>query len=228
MNGITETKSEPCDVAILYRDDHYIAVVKPSGMIVHRGSGHDDVTVHDIVRDSIIGAPLFGLHRLDRGTSGVLLFALDSEAASHFQGQINSGSVWKRYLTLVRGPMLDPVIVDHAISTRGGDKRVPAITEFRPISHFERWSLVEAIPRTGRLHQIRKHLKHICHPIIGDVIYGKGEINRFFREHYGLHRLALHAAELRFTSMQSESITIRADMPADLATPLKMLRVWPV
>jgi tRNA pseudouridine65 synthase len=215
-------------VTVLYRDDHFIAVNKPSGMIVHRGWGHDEVTVHDIVRDDVIGAPIFGLHRLDRGTSGVLLFALDSETASHFQRQIDAGSVWKRYLTLVRGPMLEPVVVDHAISTRGGSRRVPAVTEFSPIAHFERWSLVEAIPRTGRLHQIRKHLRHLSHPVVGDVLYGKGEVNRFFREQYGLCRLALHAAELRFTSMQSESIAICADMPPDLATPLELLQVWPI
>lgn len=216
------------NVEVLYRDEHYIAVNKPSGMIVHRGWGQDHVTVHDIVRDQIIGAPIFGIHRLDRGTSGVLVFALDSQSAAHFQRQIDCGTVWKRYLTLVRGPMREPVIVDHAISTRGGNMRVDAITEFTPLSHFERWSLVEAIPHTGRLHQIRRHLKHLSHPVVGDVLYGKGDVNRLFREKYGLHRLALHASELQFTSMDSDAITICAAMPADLATPLNMMQIWPI
>jgi len=105
---------------------------------------------------------------------------------------------------------------------------VPAVTEFKPLAHRQRWSLVEAIPRTGRLHQIRRHLRHLSHPVVGDVLYGKGDVNRFFREEYGLRRLALHAAELRFTSMESESITIRADMPSDLASPLEKLQVWPL
>ncbi len=215
-------------VAVLYRDEHFIAVNKPSGMVVHRGWGHDDVTVSDVVRDAIIGAPVFGLHRLDRGTSGVLLFALDSATAAQYQQQIYAESIFKRYVTLVRGPMRDAVIVDHPISTRGGRKRVPAVTEFKPLTHFERWSLVEAIPRTGRLHQIRRHLKHLSHPIVGDVLYGKGEVNRYFREQYGLHRMALHAAELRFTSMNSESITVCADMPPDLAIPLEAMQIWPI
>ena len=75
---------------------------------------------------------------------------------------------------------------------------MPAVTAFRRLAIFERYALVEARPRTGRRHQIRRHFKHLSHPLIGDVRYGKGEHNRLFRERFGLHRLALHALELAF------------------------------
>ena len=97
---------------------------------------------------------------------------------------------------------------------------MPAVTAFRRRHVFERWSVVEARPATGRLHQIRRHLKHITHPIVGDVNYGKGDINRLFRERFGLRRLALHAAELRFVDpFGGGERVIRAGLPEDLARP---------
>ncbi|HEY9785406.1 MAG TPA: pseudouridine synthase, partial [Candidatus Obscuribacterales bacterium] len=96
----------------------------------------------------------------------------------------------------VRGPMKEACVLDHPIPAYPGGDRVRAVTEFTPLGHFERWSLIKVRPLTGRLHQIRRHLKHLSHPIVGDVRYGKGEINRMFRESYGLHRLCLHAYKL--------------------------------
>lgn len=184
------------ELTVLYRDDCMIAVNKPSGMIVHRGWDNDPVTACDIVRDDLIHAPVFAAHRLDRSTSGVLLFALNAETARSLQKQMEVGGFQKRYLALVRGPMKEGCVLDHPIPKEKYHVRVPAVTEFIPLSHKDRWSLVEARPRTGRLHQIRRHLKHLSHPIVGDVRYGKGDVNRFFRENYSLNRLALHALEL--------------------------------
>jgi len=102
-----------------------------------------------------------------------------------------------------------------------GGARVPAVTEFRRLATFERYALVEARPRTGRFHQIRRHFKHLSHPLIGDVRYGKGEHNRLFRERFGLHRLALHALELAFEHPGTgEPLRIVAPVPEDLAGPL--------
>jgi tRNA pseudouridine65 synthase len=203
-------------LSVLYQDEFMIAVCKPSGMIVHRGWDNDPVTAADIVRDQIVKAPVFAAHRLDRGTSGVLLFALDAETARILQKQNEAAEFKKRYLALVRGPMKEACILDHAIPKEKHHVRVPAITEFTPISHVDRWSLVEARPITGRLHQIRRHLKHLSHPVVGDVRYGKGDINRFFRETYDLNRLALHAFELSLKNRYDEKISIRAPLTDDL------------
>jgi tRNA pseudouridine65 synthase len=100
----------------------------------------------------------------------------------------------------------------------------PAITDVQRLEQLGRYAWVEARPRSGRLHQIRRHLKHISCPIIGDVKYGKGEHNRLFREHYGLSRLALHAARLQLRGLNDEPIQIEASLPPDLAQAVEMLR----
>jgi tRNA pseudouridine65 synthase len=215
---------EFAELPVVYRDKNLIAVVKPSGMAVHRGWSDDAITAADVVRDQIIGAPVHALHRLDRATSGVLLFALDSATAKVLSLQFESCSVSKRYLALVRGPMNEPCILDHPVPRRDGCHRVDAHTEFQPLGHIDRWSLVEARPRTGRLHQIRRHLKHLSHPIVGDVRYGKGDINRMFREEFGLHRLALHAFELGINH-DDRLLVLRAPLPPDLYEPMTKLGI---
>lgn len=208
---------------VIYRDDRLIAVNKPSGTIVHRGWGLDDVTVYDIIRDQIIGAPVYALHRLDRGTSGVLLFALDSDAARIMQANLDAAEVRKTYVALVRGPMREACTVNHAIKQREKDERIDAVTEFEPVEHVDRWSLIHARPITGRTHQIRLHLKHLSHPIVGDVRYGKGDINRHFRETYNLHRMALHCRSLVIRNVDRCVIELKAPLPADLMKPFHQI-----
>lgn len=212
-------------IDVLYRSDTLIAVAKPAGMLVHRGWAQDDVTVADIVRDDVVGAQVHAIHRLDRGTSGVLLFALDPETAKNLQEMLpDPARFQKEYIALVRGPMRQPCVLDYAIPKKPGGARVDALTEFTPLLHKDRWTLVEARPRTGRLHQIRRHLKHLSHPIIGDVLYGKGPINRFFRETYGLTRMALHAKKVVLTLPEGR-VEIEAPMPDDLRQPLESLGI---
>jgi tRNA pseudouridine65 synthase len=213
---------------LVYRDERILAVNKPAGMLVHRGMDKDKVTVADIVRDELVGRPVHAAHRLDRGTSGILLFALDKEAARCFQRQFAGGEIAKRYLALVRGPMTEPCDLDHPVPCDRGGIRVPAFTSFRPLAHSGRWSIVEANPRTGRLHQIRRHLKHLSHPVVGDVRYGKGDVNRFFREQYGLNRLALHALSLEFSHPNGHRMELSAQLPRDLSDPLEKLGLWPL
>jgi tRNA pseudouridine65 synthase len=215
-------------VTVLYRDQRLIAVSKPSGMIVHRGWGLDAMTVADIVRDQFVGSPIHAIHRLDRGTSGVLLFALDPDAARLVQAEFEAGRVVKRYLALVRGPMVESCVLDHPVPQRDGGERVAALTEFRPLAHSDRWSLVEARPRTGRLHQIRRHLKHLSHHVVGDVRYGKGDVNRFFRDNYDLSRLALHAFTMELKCPDGNRLLLQADVPPDLSVALEKLGVWPL
>jgi len=159
---------------------------------------------------------VYPVHRLDRGASGAVLFALDKEAARAFSEAW--GEADKRYLAITRGHPPEHVVIDHAIPKAPGEARIAAVTEIWRRETFGRYALVEARPHTGRLHQIRRHLKHIACPLIGDVRYGKGEHNRWFREHYALSRLALHAAALRFVHpVTGLLVTVRAPLTGSFA-----------
>lgn len=212
---------------IIFLDDHLVAVDKPAGMMVHRGLTRDPVVLMTAVRD-LVGRYVYPVHRLDRGASGVLCFALTREAARGMHRMFAGGEVSKRYLAIVRGTTPETGVIDHAISPREGAAKAPAVTEFRRLHAFRvevedegpypwLYSMVEARPRTGRLHQIRRHLKHINHPLVGDVRYGKGEHNRLFRDRFGLHRLALHALSLEFPHpVSGVPVSVAAPVPADL------------
>ncbi len=213
----------PPDLPVLYQDDVLLAVDKPAGLAVHRGAARDRTVALQLVRDRA-GRHVHAVHRLDRATSGVLLFALDPGTARRLQEQFEAGAVAKRYLALVRGIPPESGVIDHPIPRDVDGPRVPALTEFRRLATFERYALMEARPRTGRRHQIRRHFKHLSHPLIGDVRYGKGEHNRLFRDRFGLHRLALHALELAFEHPETgESVRIVAPVPEDLAGPLRAM-----
>ena len=174
---------------------------------MHRGWGDDPIVALDLARRAI-GAPVHPVHRLDRATSGVLLFALDPGSAAAMGRLFEEGAMHKTYLALVRGVPPDEGVVDSPVPRTEDGARVPAVTAYRRLFVVEagdaerprRFSLVEASPRTGRLHQIRRHLKHLGHPIVGDVNYGKGDIEATASSAsaYGLQRLALHAATLSF------------------------------
>lgn len=209
---------------LLYRDDHVAVADKPSGLLVHRGWGNDRDVLMMRVRDEV-GCWVYPVHRIDRGASGAVLFALSSDTARILGGAFERAEVYKRYIALVRGIPDEHGVIDHDIPRRPNGPRVPAVTEYRRLEVFGRYALVEARPRTGRLHQIRRHLKHISCPLIGDVRYGKGEHNRLFRDNYGLHRLALHAAELRFPHpVTGEEVAVCSPLPDDLRIPLEQLR----
>jgi tRNA pseudouridine65 synthase len=213
------------DLPLLFRDDLLVVVGKPSGLAVHRGLSREKVVVLQTLRD-LLGRRVYPVHRLDRATSGALLLALDAGTARRLQEQFESGGVEKRYLALVRGIPPEEGVIDHPVPRGPGGERVDAVTEFRRLATFERYALVEARPRTGRFHQIRRHFKHLSHPLIGDVRYGKGEHNRLFRERFGLHRLALHALELAFEHPETgERLRIAAPIPEDLAGPLRAMGI---
>jgi tRNA pseudouridine65 synthase len=208
---------------ILYQDDSCAVVDKPSGMIVHRGWANDDRDLLRVTRDAL-GRYVYPLHRLDRGASGAVLFALNEDAARLLNRSFADRSMDKRYLALTRGHPAVHGLIDHPIPRAPGEERVPAQTEYFRIGTFERYALVVALPKTGRLHQIRRHLKHVSCPLIGDVRYGKGEHNRLFREKYALDRLALHAAALRFVHpVTGRPITVRAPLVGSFAECLSLL-----
>lgn len=216
---MTEAET-PEDLPVLFHDKRLLVVAKPSGMIVHRGWAQDRVVAMTLARD-LAGRHVYPVHRLDRGTSGVLVFALDPGICRSVQELFQQGRVRKRYLALVRGIAPEQELIDHPIPKSPRGPRVPAITRIRRLATFEqRYSLVEAHPETGRLHQVRRHLKHLSHPLIGDVKYGKGEHNRYFRQRFGLHRLALHAAAIEFEHPENGcGLRCTASLPEDLARP---------
>jgi tRNA pseudouridine65 synthase len=210
----------PDDLDVLHLDDDLVVIAKPSGLLVHRGWGDDDVVAMTLVRDRV-GRRVHPVHRLDRATSGVLVFATSPEAARALQSAWEAGEVAKRYVALVRGVPPEQGVVDHPVPRTEGGPRVPAVTAFRRLVSLERYAVVEAEPKTGRLHQIRRHMKHLSHPLIGDVNYGKGDHNRLFRERWGLCRLALHASALALPHPRTGGrLLLVAPPPADLAEPL--------
>lgn len=171
-----------------------------------------------MVRDRV-GCHVYPVHRLDRPTSGVLLFALDPEIAGKTARLFQAGKVAKTYLAVVRGYLPDTGIIDHPVKQvrdryirrqmEGEAKKYPAITEFKCLSKIElpvfvdkyptsRYSLAQLSPNTGRRHQLRQHMKHLSHPIIGDTRYGKSAHNKFFETRFNCRRLLLAAVEMRF------------------------------
>jgi len=200
---------------ILHRDDHLIAIDKPPGLLVHRtglDAGEARFAVQ-LLRDQI-GQPVWPAHRLDKGTSGVLLFALDAATASQLGRAFESGEgITKTYHAIVRGWPADEGLIDHPLRRLPDDMRTEreevqdAQTRFAALERYElplpyggfpatRCALVELQPLTGRRHQLRRHMKHIAHPIIGDATHGKGPLNRAVAEHLGMQRLWLHAGSL--------------------------------
>ncbi|MCY0966996.1 tRNA pseudouridine(65) synthase TruC [Parathalassolituus penaei] len=218
---------------ILYQDDYLVAINKPSGLLVHRSEidRHETEFALQLLRNQL-GRKVYPVHRLDKPTSGVLVFALSSEIASLMVDQWRERAVDKRYLAVVRGYMPEFTHLDYAMSPpvdKYAKNEVPkppqeAITDFRCLATVEipveidkypqsRYSLVEAQPHTGRKHQIRRHLKHLSHPIIGDARYGKGHHSRYFRDHFGAGRLLLHSWYLGIQHpVTGEALTFSANL----------------
>jgi tRNA pseudouridine65 synthase len=213
----------PSAIDVLYHDDAIVVVDKPSGLSVHRGDDQGTTFALNLARDAI-GQWVYPVHRLDRATSGVLVFALSSECARVLQGAFDIRDVDKTYLALVRGKPPSHGVIDSPMEKREGGPKVEAVTEFETlfVSDVARVSLVLARPRTGRRHQIRRHLRRINHPVAGDVNYGKGVENRGYRAELGLYRLALHAQRLSFPHPATgERVVFESSVPDDLANPLR-------
>jgi tRNA pseudouridine65 synthase len=195
---------------ILYQDDALIAVNKPAGMAVHRSKmvGNADTFLIDVLREQV-GGTVYLAHRLDRATSGVLLIARSTEVAAALGEQFMGRNVHKQYLTVVRGwPEPTEGIVDYPLpGARETGPRRDARTDYRRLATVEvpialgrypqqRYALVLAEPETGRFRQIRKHLAHIHHPVVGDCQHGRSDHNRLYKQYFSCHRMLLHAWRL--------------------------------
>jgi len=214
---MSERPAQPAPIEFLFRDETAVVVTKPSGMLVHRTREATDARVFLLqeVRDRVARL-VYPLHRLDRPVSGVMLFALSSDATARWQESFGSPDTVKEYLALVRGVCPEAWSMDHPLTDERGVKREARTTFYRVLS-FDRLSLVRVHLLTGRRHQIRRHLAHAAHQIVGDSSYGKGRINRELREEHGLARIFLHAARLRIRHPYTgEILDLRAPLPGDL------------
>ena len=220
------------ELSILYEDNHYVAVNKPAGMLVHRTPLEKDpeaLFAMVVLRDQI-GQKVYPLHRIDRPTSGVLLFAKSSEAASRLQPDFARHAIQKYYLAVVRGFLPESQgIIDHPLSKDLDQELQEASSVYWRLAETEipfsssprygssRYSLVKVFPHTGRMHQIRRHFAHLRHYIIGDTTHGDNKQNNFFRRHFLSHHLLLHAWILQFVHPYTgEVICVKGKVSAHL------------
>lgn len=222
-------------LCVLFADDHLAVVDKPAGLMVHDSKlarGESDFAA-DRLRAQF-GRPIFLVHRLDRATSGCLLLAFDRDAASALGKALMAGEVEKTYLAVCRGwPVEQRFVVDHPLDGGPGKpSKKPAITHFRRLATTElempssgfpnsRYALLEAQPQTGRFRQIRRHLKHVSHHLIGDTSHGDGRHNRNFRM-LGIHRMLLHAQRLAFPHPQGGRVVVNAALDEQFARALAL------
>ncbi len=209
---------------IIYQDENLIAINKPHGLLVHQSSIARDATEFalQMLRDQV-GKHVSPVHRLDRKTSGILLFAFDKPSEIAMHQQFMNAETDKKYLAILRGFTPDVMDIDYPLAKENGTMQ-DAFTSFRTLQKAEvevafgkhptsRYSLVEATPKTGRMHQLRRHFSHILHPIIGDRTHGCNKQNKFFKEQWEMTTMLLHASELEFIHpVTKEKIHLKAGL----------------
>ncbi|MFC0512628.1 pseudouridine synthase [Mucilaginibacter angelicae] len=214
---------------IIYRDEHLIAINKPHGLLVHRSSIAADASEFalQLLRDQI-GMKVNPVHRIDRKTGGILLFAFNKEVEIAMQKAFMENQVSKKYLAIVRGHTPDAESIDYPLRKENGTLQ-DAFTSYATLKRAEldialgkhptsRYSLVEAVPTTGRMHQLRKHLSHIFHPIIGDRTHGCNKQNKLFLEQWEMTTMLLHASQLIFKHpVTGEEVRIEAALQPEFS-----------
>ena len=220
---------------ILYQDEYLVAINKPSGLLVHKSpiDRYETEFALQMVRDQI-GQYVYPIHRLDKPTSGVLLFSLTSEMAQTMSLLFRSHDVEKEYIAIVRGYTQEEELIDYPLKQMLDTKEQKKLgitkeaqeaqTHYECLATVElpyavsrypvaRYSLVKLLPKTGRKHQLRRHMKHIFHPIVGDTKHGRGEHNQLFREKFDVHRLLLHSHRVSFVHpITKQSVEIEASV----------------
>lgn len=229
--------SADTNLQIVYQDEELVAINKPNGLLVHRSpiAADADVFAVQLLRDQL-EQKVFPVHRLDRKTSGVLLFALNEEMNSLMQQQFQDGKVEKTYHAIVRGYTPDVLDIDYPLKKEDGTIQ-EAFTSLRTLARTEvdfaigkhptsRYSLVELKPTTGRMHQLRKHMAHIFHPIIGDRPHGCNKQNRYFKERFEMNEMMLHASEIEFLHPSKIRLeTLRAPFQTNFIAVMNLLHL---
>lgn len=230
---------------IVYQSEELVAINKPSGLLVHR-SPIDKRETRFAVQElrNQLGQHVYPLHRLDKPTSGLLVFALSSEAASFYGQQWQNNQVDKQYLAVVRGHVKGDQLIDYPLrleedkgaGIEKGEEPQEAQTMVQVLDRYvvdealdrfpqTRFSLLSCEPKTGRKHQIRRHLKHIGYPIIGDSRHGKGPLNRACEAYFGVGRLWLHCQRMVLIGRDGEAIEMVAEVPEDFKLLLQKLDI---
>lgn len=231
-------------IEVLYKDEYLIVVNKPSGLLVHKSSIDKKETrfLVQILRDQI-GQYVYPVHRLDKPTSGAIIFALNKDIASNLSLAFKENRIDKEYLAVVRGYIGEMGIIEHPLKQMLDTKKQKArgvtresqdaVTRYARMNTIElpysisrypvaRYSLVKLRPKTGRKHQLRRHMKHIFHPIVGDTKHGRGEHNRLFRDKMDSHRLLLHALNIEFMHPRlCRTITVSAPLDSTMKRVLR-------
>lgn len=233
---------------IIYQDEYLVAINKPAGLLVHRSmlDKHEILFAVQLLRDQI-GQHVFPVHRLDRPTSGVLVFALSADIARKLGEQFASQVIQKTYLAIVRGHMLQAGELNYALKEKLdkiADKMAKqdkpaqdALTIYKPLEKFElpfavsrypsaRYSLVQLTPKTGRKHQLRRHLAHLNHPIVGDTTHGDGKHNAFIRQQFDFNQLALTCKSMLITHpISNNALLLQAELDNNM---LNLLEKWQI
>jgi len=222
---------------ILYEDESIVAINKPHGLLVHRSSIARDTSEFalQLLRDQL-GKTVYPAHRLDRKTGGVLLFSLNKETDQYLQKSFQEHQIDKKYLAILRGFAPEEGLIDYPLKKENGTIQ-EAQTSFRLLAKSEldipfgkfptsRYSLVEANPLTGRMHQLRRHFAHIFYPIIGDRPHGCNKQNKFWKENYQMDTMLLHASELTFKHpLSGETVHVKAAIQSDFQKVLGILNI---
>ena len=220
---------------IIYKDEHLIAINKPHGLLVHRSKLANDATEFalQMLRDQI-GRQVSPVHRLDRKTSGILLFAFEKDVEIAMHKQFQEALVEKKYLAILRGYAPDQLDIDYPLAKENGNMQ-EAFTAFLTLQRAEidvpfgkhptsRYSFVEATPKTGRMHQLRRHFAHIFYPIIGDRKHGCNKQNKFFKEQFNMTTMLLHASELAFKHpVTGDEVKLTANLQAEFKRVMEMM-----
>ncbi|MBZ0153622.1 MAG: pseudouridine synthase [Planctomycetes bacterium] len=217
---------------VLYLDEHFVAVSKPSGLLVHRDEHHPDAPAAlQTVRDQL-GKHLYPFHRLDRATSGILLFGFSRKVAAALQKSLAAPDAKKLYLALMRYPGSARELpaawsVDRPLHDEKDVAR-ECRTDFTVVEDLDRCAVVECRLFTGRYHQIRRHANHCGRHVIGDTTHGKGRINEWFRQNHGLDRLFLHLHRVSLRHpVSDEMMDLHDALPMELQRVLDSLRAAP-
>lgn len=237
------TAAEQETLPILYRDERLVVVDKPSGLLVHRSpiDRHETRFALQLLRDQL-GQRVYTIHRLDKGTSGILAFGLDPDTAREYSALFAQREVVKTYVALVRGWPEAEGVIERPLAAVEDERSGPqdmrpreAQTAYRRIATFElplrvdryptsRYALVELNPHTGRRHQLRRHMSGASHPIVGDSTYGKGVHNRLFRELFGVQRLLLACTRLELPPLgERRALRIEAPLAPEFGALLAQL-----
>ena len=220
---------------IVYQDEYVVAINKPHGLLVHRTKLADNVDDFALqkLRDQL-GVKVYPVHRIDRKTGGVLLFALDHETDKRMQPLFAEHKVEKKYLAIVRGYTEDSGEVDYPLRKENSNLQ-ESFTEYSTIARVEldvplgihktsRYSFLEVFPKTGRMHQIRRHMAHIHHPIIGDRPHGCNKQNRLFKEKWSMTTMMLHASEITFDHPYTNTnLHIKAELQPEFLRMIIMM-----